>query len=116
MTYGTRVVPPQDGLLPGGKTGHNRTLIDPGPSDADNGKPDIRAGSPLLHYPGSGVGKTKKEGFLLDLPEVLTLFMIQIRLLSSTSHIVNAPHILVNLCPKVQPLQWATLELAFTAS
>ena len=46
-------VPSPDGVLPGGKTGHNRTLIGPGPSDADNGKPGICT--------GSGVGKKKKQ-------------------------------------------------------
>ena len=39
-----------DEVLPGGKMGHNRTLIGPGPSDADNGKPDLYTGSPPLHY------------------------------------------------------------------
>ena len=41
--------------------GHNRTFTGPGPSDADNGKLDLRAGSPPPHYPGSGVGKKKKK-------------------------------------------------------
>ena len=39
--------------------GHNRFLIDPGPSDADNGKPDPSAGNPPLHQTGGGVGKKK---------------------------------------------------------
>ena len=46
---------------PWGLTGHNRILNDPGPSDADNGKPDLGTGSPPLHYPGSGVDKKKKK-------------------------------------------------------
>ena len=54
-------VPPPDGVLPGGKMGHNRTLIDPGPSDADNGRPDLCTGSPPLHYHGSGVRKKKEK-------------------------------------------------------
>ena len=54
-------VPSPDGALPGGKMGHNRTLDGSGPSDADNGKPDLRTGSPPLHYPGSGVGEKKNQ-------------------------------------------------------
>ena len=50
-------VSPSNGVLPGGKTGHSRILNDPGPSNADNGKPDLCTGSPPLHYPGSDVGK-----------------------------------------------------------
>ena len=41
--------------------GRNRHLSVPGPSDADNGKPDLCTGSPPLHYLGSGVGKKKKK-------------------------------------------------------
>ena len=54
-------------MLPGGKTGRNRVLNDPGPYDADNGKPDLRAGSPPLHYLGSGVEK-KKSAWQLKCP------------------------------------------------
>ena len=41
--------------------GRNRHLSVPGPSDADNGKPDLCTGSPPLHYLGSGVGKKTKK-------------------------------------------------------
>ena len=58
--YFTGVTPP-DGVLPGGKTGLNRTFTGSGPSDADNGKPDLGAGSPPLHYSGSGVGKKSRD-------------------------------------------------------
>ena len=48
-------------MLPGGKTGQNRTLIDPGPSDADNGKPDLWTGSPPPHYIVVASEKKKKK-------------------------------------------------------
>ena len=60
-------VPLSNSSFPGGKLGHNRILSDPGPSDAENGMPDLRTGSPPMCCLGSGIGKKNKKNVRLTL-------------------------------------------------